>query len=238
MKKIILLSVFSVFAFTTLSYAQFGCTSNHKRKANIKLQNACSSEQVKDALSKGADIEHIGIALGFVQRTTSLISAVKKNCINAVDELLKNGADVNATNTENGIKKTPLMHAFQENIFDKLLEYHADVNIENNKGETILFGIIDKYFTFKRYHMPLEQLTWRINRLLEVDTLDINKRNDDNETVRMIFMENDMIEFFNKASKHPNLDLTNENSEEKKYTHNVKKEVFQKTNHTTKSIKQ
>ncbi|EAY00672.1 hypothetical protein TVAG_208640 [Trichomonas vaginalis G3] len=101
---------------------------------------------------------------------TFLHIAVKKGFVAKIDQLIKDGIDVNS---KDAAGKTPLMYASENNnpiIVEKLLGHGADVNILDNAGETAIFyaasqgltGIIKILFdhgakanlTSKRGHTP------------------------------------------------------------------------------------
>lgn len=75
------------------------------------------------------------------EKRTALMWASIESFLLVVDTLLKAGADPNITDFEN---RTPLMGASTTKIIDKLLEYNADVNIQNMvAGDTAIMEYLD-----------------------------------------------------------------------------------------------
>lgn len=64
-----------------------------------------------------------------------LFDALESNDVNAVREILKKGADVNAKG-ENGM--TPLMYASGAELIQLLIDHGADVNAKSDRGYTAL----------------------------------------------------------------------------------------------------
>ncbi|GJQ73216.1 hypothetical protein Trydic_g14809, partial [Trypoxylus dichotomus] len=88
---------------------------------------------VRMLLNHNADVNAI------YEHRTPLIGAVQESTRAIVELLLRNGADVNYADE---FKETPLMYAIEnersKDIFQLLLNFKADVNVENGDGKTPL----------------------------------------------------------------------------------------------------
>ena len=111
---------------------------------------------------------------------TPLIYAVELN-IPTIEILLRNGANIDDTNSEG---QTPLMvatHQFKkEDILEYLISQGADVNIPDNKGNTPLMIIyIDNQYSKEKFYM-----------LLSSEDIDLNHQNNKGETILSMISNN------------------------------------------------
>ena len=75
----------------------------------------------------------------FCNDHTPLMIAAHHNNLEALQILLKNGADVNLQSSEGVTALTIAIAKDHVAIFERLLEYSADINFVDNNGETMLF---------------------------------------------------------------------------------------------------
>lgn len=125
------------------------------------------------------------------EKRTALMWASIESFLLVVDTLLKAGADPNITDFEN---RTPLMGASTTKIIDKLLEYNADVNIQNSvAGDTAIMEYLD-------YRPTANTLISLIDKFLEkglnLDLLN-NKHENFYQKLRRKMLGNDDKEFQN-----------------------------------------
>lgn len=104
----------------------------------IQAAKRGSNEKIKQFIKSG-DVD-INMKSKSDKRTALMWASI--NCfLLVIDTLLKAGADPNITDFEN---RTPLMAASTTKIIDKLLEYNADVNIQNYvNGDTAIMEYLD-----------------------------------------------------------------------------------------------
>jgi len=122
-------------------------------------------------------------------KRTALMWASIESFLIIVDTLLKAGADPNITDNEN---RTPLMAASTIKIIDKLLEYNANVNIQNyNAGDTAIMEYLD-------YRTSSEVMISLLEKFLEKGlNLDIKNHKKENfyQKLKRKMNDNNDIEF-------------------------------------------
>lgn len=148
-------------------------------------------------------IQHCAnINLKSIYGYTPLMSAVSiLNNIDAVELLIKNGADINVLDKTD---TSPLIMASQNNyesIVKKLIEYQANPNFINNYGYNAL-------------HMPCEKGHQNIVQFLLNTKVDINLQDKDGDTPLMLASKNgfkNIVELL--LSRNVKVDLQNENGD-------------------------
>ena len=87
-----------------------------------------------------------------------LISAVRKGHAELVEELLKFGADVNATDEDGDTALMTAITIGSKPVFQLLVNHGAEVNAENDKGETALYlAVSQSYAEYERMKSEEDQ---------------------------------------------------------------------------------
>lgn len=116
-----------------------------------------NNNKIKEMLKNGEDPNQIGN-----YGKTALMAACLNSFLLIVKTLLENGADPNLMNKD---KRTALMMSSTPKIIDLLLKYGANVNSQNNIGETVLMEqagyinqetIIELIEKFSNYGLDLD----------------------------------------------------------------------------------
>jgi ankyrin repeat protein len=94
-----------------------------------------SNAKIKELIKNGVDINSKN-----EDGKTALMLACLNRYIVAVTTLLEAGADTNLRDRNN---RTALMMSSTSKIYDLLLEYGVDVNLQNNYGETAIAEFLD-----------------------------------------------------------------------------------------------
>ena len=119
--------------------------------ASYKGHSAC----IKELVTAGADVNR-----SFTTRP--LTTAIKAENEYSLEDLLKAGADVNSIDGVDG--NTPLMTAVGVNnktIVQLLIDWGANINAENNKGETALYLAVTKaHADFQRQQTNNHQIVY------------------------------------------------------------------------------
>ena len=123
-----------------------------------------NQELTKMLIAAGAEVEVpaekelIGTGTSANNKTLiePLISAVRKGHAKLVEELLKSGTDVNATDEDGDTALMTAIKIRSKPIFQLLISHGAEVNTENDKGETALYlAVTQGHAEYKR--MQLEE---------------------------------------------------------------------------------
>ena len=88
----------------------------------------------------------------------TLISAVRAGKTESVEELLKSGADVNATDEDGNTSLMTAIKVGSNPVFQLLINYGANVNAENKKGETALhLAVTQSHTDYERMQFKQDQ---------------------------------------------------------------------------------
>jgi ankyrin repeat protein len=107
---------------------------------------------------------------------------------NSIKKLINNGININKRNIYG---KTPLMRAselYDFSILKVLIENGADVNLQDNNGDTTLFYVVNKYFDSERHLDYLYRYKNRFRYLLRKQA-NIDIQNNDGTTLLMLAVQ-------------------------------------------------
>ena len=129
--------------------------AERQRDGNLiyEIQNRASGANIEKILAEGANPDYKSKS----HKEPALVLAAQMNNLEAVQALLKAGAQVNNTDLK---LRTALNEAVSHQnlaMLQELLKYHANVNAQDDNGDTALMGIVRAAIWAHESNIPIIQ---------------------------------------------------------------------------------